>query len=196
MPPSSLIWEDADISNAQSWWLARSRSEATDDARDFVSAEDPICNYLVGMVRSGSGGTYLVIAAAPLSEAVHLGDVVLTIKDQITGWLVTPLDSATRGYVRRWRRGRDWVLVRRNFPLAIAALLVGGFLGFLVTMFAVTWGLVGWSMLGAGLVLKYIADRKKSEALLGPWERFVVITIAAVVGVIAASISVLTLFWN
>ena len=84
MPPSSLIWEDADISNAQSWWLARSRSEATDDARDFVSAEDPICNYLVGMVRSGSGGTYLVIAAAPLSEAVHLGDVVLTIKDQIT----------------------------------------------------------------------------------------------------------------
>jgi hypothetical protein len=204
-PPHALIWEDATASSRENlWWISRARDEDAGNARDFIVAEDQISNHIVGMMRSGRDGHYVVIAASPLSEAVHIDDVILTVKDQIAGWLAAPLDPAARGFVRRWRRTRDWVLVRRNFPLALAAFFVGAAVGFLIATVAVSWSLVGWSVLALGLVvgasggfvLKFIADRKKSEALLGAWQRFIVITLAATCGVVATSVAAFAVFWN
>ncbi len=174
--------------------------------RDFFVAEDDISGTLVGIVRLRANATYRVVAAALLSDAVHKADAVTTIKDQIAGWLASPRDAATLGFVRRWRRRRFWIILRANVPLAIGAGLVGGVLGLIVALFALSSGLVGWPMLvaglligaGAGTILKFIADHKPapgaSAVLAGSWARFAVATIAAVAGAGLAAGGVLTLF--
>ena len=205
--PPILTWEDADPhSDGERWWLAYAHDEGEAGVRDFFVAEDDISGYLVGIVRLRANGLYRVVAAALLSDAVHRADAVVTIKDQIAGWLVSPRETTTLGFVRRWRRRRFWVIVRANVPLAIGAGLVGGVLGVIVALFALSSGLVGWPMLvaglligaGAGTVLKFIADRKPapgaSAVLAGSWARFAVVTIAAVAGAGLAAGSVLTLF--
>ncbi len=212
MPPSLdnppvLLWEDADpASGAAPWWLAHAQDETDHGARDFLIAEDDISGFLIGIVKSHESATYRVIAATLLSEAPYKGAAVATIKDQIAGWLVAPREVATLGFVRRWRHRRFWVITRSNLPLAVGAFIVGGALGLVITLFALSSGLAGWPMLVAGIVvgasagplLKRIADRKPksgtSLALAGSWGRFAVVTIAAVAGAGLAAGSILTLF--
>jgi hypothetical protein len=207
----ALIWEDTDpaaVSGADRWWLAHSHDEGESGIRDFFIAEDDVSGFLVGIVRSRASGAYRVIAATLLSDAAYKADAVTTIKDQIAGWLFAPREVATLGFVRRWRRRRFWVITRSNLPLAAGAFIVGGLLGLVITLFAISSGLAGWPMLVAGFLvgasagplLKFIADRKPksgtSVALAGSWGRFAVVTIAAIAGAGLAAGSVLTMFWS
>jgi len=208
--PGVLIWEDADLraSGEDQWWLARAHQETASGVRDFFIAEDTITGYAVGVVLPRDNGRFKVIAAVPMADALHLADAVSIIKDQVSGWLTAPQESATRGFVARWRRRRSWIIARDNAPLAIGAFFVGGFLGFAVAMFALSSGLIGWPMVlvgfmiggAAGWFLKLLADRKPPEgkalALAGSWGRFAVVTTAAMLGTIMGSGGVLTMFWT
>jgi hypothetical protein len=158
---------------------------------------------MLGVVRPRLSGKFNVIAATPLSEAVHIGDAVGFIKEQVAAWLAAPRDAAVRGQVRRWRRHRSWVIARDNLPLALSGLLVGALLGIVVALFSVSSGLVGWPMLitgvligaGAGWLLKRLADLRP-HALPGSWGRFVLVTAAAITGTALSAGSIFTLFWN
>lgn len=201
-----LIWEEAEPDDAPGgdrWWLARAHDEIAGGMRDFFIAEDDISGYLLGVVRPRRSGGFKVIAAIALSEVVHMSDGVALVKDQVTGWLVTPKEPATRSQVRRWRRRRNWVIARDNFPLAFFGFLVGAALGLVIALFAVSSGLVGWPMLasgillgaGGGWLLKRLADLRP-HALPGSWGRFAVVMIAAMLGTAISAGSVFTLFWN
>jgi hypothetical protein len=211
LPPSLqedsfLIWEEAEPDNtagSDRWWLARAHDEVGGGIRDFFIAEDDISGYMLGVVRPRLSGKFNVIAATPLSEAVHIGDAVGFIKEQVAAWLAAPRDAAVRGQVRRWRRHRSWVIARDNLPLALSGLLVGALLGIVVALFSVSSGLVGWPMLitgvligaGAGWLLKRLADLRP-HALPGSWGRFVLVTAAAITGTALSAGSIFTLFWN
>ena len=206
----TLHWEQATSeTGARSRWLARAPDESQAQARDFFIAVDDLSGYLVGVMRPRQSGDCRVIAATPLGEAIHLADAVISIKDQIAGWLMAPHEAATRTLVHNWRRQRFWIIARANTPLAIGAFFVGGLVGMIVALGAVWVGLAGWPMLiaallvgaGAGFILKHIAYRPPkpgaAQALAGSWVRFVLVTIAAIVGAGLGSAGVLTfLFWG
>jgi hypothetical protein len=201
-----LIWEEAEPdadAGGDRWWLARAHDELDGGVRDFFIAEDDISGYLLGVVRPRRSGSFNVIAATPLSEAVHVSDALTVVKDQVAGWLVEPRESSTRSWVRRWRRRRSWVITRDNFPLAFSGFLVGAVMGLVISLFAVSSGLVGWPMLvsgifigaGAGWLLKRLADLRP-KALPGSWGRFGVVMAAAIFGTALSAGSIFTLFWN
>jgi len=206
----TLDWEQTTPeAGAGSWWLARAHDDAQADARDFFIAVDDLSGYLVGMVRPRQSGAYKVIAATPLGDALYLSDATVAIKDQIADWLREPHGKTTIHLVHSWRRRRFWIIARANLPLATGAFFVGGLLGITVALGTVWTGIAGWPMLvsalligsGAGFILKRIADGMPksgaSQALTGSWVRFIIVTMAAIVGAGLGSAGLLTfLFWN
>lgn len=102
MPPF-LIWEDAEphpAPGAEHWWLARAY-DASQPAgpRDFFIAEGDVSGYVVGIVSprpaESAKAEFRVIAVTLRSEVLHLTDAVALVKEQITGWLVTPREAVT-----------------------------------------------------------------------------------------------------
>lgn len=210
-----LIWEDVDldghVSAGAPWWLSRAHEQTSAGILDFFIAEDDISGYVVGVVLprapDAHGGQYRVISATPISDAIHLGDAVAVVKEQIAVWMTGAEDAAVTACVGRWRRRRSWVIASANTPLALGAFIIGGLLGFAVAMFAVSSGLIGWPMIlagvfigaSAGSFLKFIADKKPtnvSPALASSWGRFAVVTISAMIGAGVFSGTVLALLPN
>ncbi len=218
--PPLLAWEDAEFQDesANGWWLARAVDAA--GARDYFIVEDKVAGSLVGVARPRQGGNFKVIAATVFSEgdgrAGHLVAALALTKEQVSGWWIAPREDALRralGWnVLRWRLRRAWLIARANFSLAMGAFTIGVVLGFAVAMFAVSSGadnlpiLIVGVVTGtvAGTILKLIADHKPtpretgqhtSAVLSGSWERFAVVSLAALIGAGIASASVLVTFW-
>ncbi len=208
---STLVWEDArpDGNSPRPWWLVRATDVAA--ARDFFIVEDDVSGYLVGVVRPRPGKKFEMIAAAFLGSAEQVSgsraDGIAMLKGLVADWQTAPHNAALGQGVRRWRRRRSWIIARANFPLATGAFVIGGLLGFAIGMFAVSSGAVGVPFVSvalligavAGTLLKLIADRKPSPvaagALAGSWERFMVVSFAALIGAAMGSGVVLALFW-
>ena len=208
---STLVWEDTQHQDAAGlhWWLARSSDAAGE--RDFFIVEDQIAGFLIGLVRRQQESAFTVIAAVAAATGEHPAPLAF-VKDQISRWRLTPLDSALARDVRRWRLWRSWRIARANFSLACGAFLIGILLGFAVAMFAVSSGadsppiLIVGLLIGAvaGTLLKLLADRKPASIkpgerptglLAGAWERFTVVSFSALLGAGLASGAVLALFW-
>ncbi|MSO72940.1 MAG: hypothetical protein EXQ84_04945 [Rhodospirillaceae bacterium] len=208
---SILVWEDArpDDSSPRPWWLVRATDAGA--ARDFFVVEDDVSGYLVGVVRRRPGRKFEMIAAALLGSTEQISggraDGIAILKDLVADWQRAPHKAALGQGVRRWRRRRTWAIARSNFPMASGAFAIGGLLGFAIGMFAVSSGAVGLPFIGVGLMigavagtlLKLIAERKPppaaAGALAGSWERFIVVSFAALLGAAMGSGVVLALFW-
>jgi hypothetical protein len=193
-----LIWEDRQENSGQ-WWLTRARHPGA----DFFIAEDDFTGRLLVMVRRPApAGGYKVTGAVRLGNTT-LDDAIVVAKGQALGWLRAPGASPYRREVTRWRLHRFLSLSWRQLPLAVAAFLIGAALGFAVALFAVSTELVGWPMLviglalgaAAGPVLRFIADRKLSSGL-GPWARFAVVTVSALLGAALTVGGGMMMFWD
>ncbi len=199
-----LIWEDEDA-NSDRWWLARARESGGAGRRDFFIAEDDVTNVLVCVLLPHGARRYHVLSIVSLDEHVNVGEAVAVAKNAVVDWLNVPHEPTMRQIVQRWRLRRGLIMIWRNGPLALAGFAVGGVLGLLVAIFAVTSSLIGWPMLVVGIVLgaaagpllKYLVDRRSAAATVsGPWKRFTMVTIAAIFGAATFAGAIFTLFWN
>ena len=193
-----LIWEDEEPGSEQ-WWLARAH-EGAGKKREIFIAEDDLAGYLVGVMRRPPATRYKVIAAVPLADTGDRARAIADAKTAVANWLA----SGPRDNIWRWRLARWSKLAWSQFPITLAGFAVGSALGLVVAFFAVSSGLVGWPMLAAGLVigagsgpaLKFLVDRRPKNAATGPWARFTIITLAAVIGASLTAGGVFTLFWE
>jgi hypothetical protein len=199
-----LIWEDEDPGSDR-WWITRAREASAAGRRDFFIAEDDLTNVLVCVMLPERARRYHIITVIFLGEFAARSDALSAAKTAVVDWLDAPHDPVTRQIVQRWRLLRLSKTIWRNLPLALAGFAIGGALGLMVAVFAVSSGLVGWPMLLAGLVigagagpaLKYLIDRRSAAATVsGPWGRFALVTIAAIMGAAVLAGGVFTLFWN
>ncbi len=195
---SFLIWEDEEPGSEQ-WWLARAH-ESDNASRDFFIAEDDLTGYLVGIVRRDNSSSYKVISATPISSGQDTLSFVSSAKAAVTLWVST----GEREHVWRWRLARWLKLTWLQTPIAFAGFVVGGLLGLIFGFFAVSSGIVGWPMLAAGLAigagagpaLKFLVDRRPKQPVVGPWVRFVVVTLSASAGAAVSAGGVFALFWG
>ena len=193
-----LIWEDEEP-GSQQWWLARAH-EPDGEQREIFIAQDDLVGYLIGVVRRPPATRYKVVAAVTLVDATEPSNAISDAKAAVSDWLA----RGSKGDVWRWRFARWSKLVSAHFPIALAGFGVGGLLGLLVAFFGVSSGLVGWPILLAGLVigagsgpvLQFLVDRRPKNATTGPWPRFVVVTLAAVLGAASTAGGVFVLFWG
>jgi len=199
-----LIWEDEDA-NSDRWWRARARESGAAGRRDFFIAEDDVTNVLVCVLLPHGARRYHVLSIIPLDEYVHVSEAMAAAKATVVEWLNAPHEPAMRQIVQRWRLLRGLTMIWRTVPLVLAGLGVGGVVGSLVAIFAVTSNLIGWPMLAIGVVLgaaagpllKFLIDRRSAAATVsGPWKRFATVTIAAIVGATIFAGAIFTLFWN
>jgi len=199
-----LIWEDEDA-NSDRWWLSRARESAAADRRDFFIAEDDVTNVLVCVLLPHGARRYHVLSIVPLDEYVNVNEAIAVAKQAVVTWQNAPHEPIMRQMVQRWRLRRGLTLMWRSVPLIAAGFAVGGVLGLLVAVFAVTSNLIGWPMLVAGIVLgaaagpllKFLVDRRSAAATVsGPWKRFTMVTIAAILGAATFAGAVFTLFWS
>ena len=199
-----LIWEDEDA-NSEHWWLSRSRESGAAGRRDFFIAEDDVTNVLVCVLLPHGARRYHVLSIVSLDEHVNVGEALAVAKNAVVEWLNAPHEPMMRQVVQRWRLRRALTTIWRNVPLALAGFAVGGVLGLLVAIFAVTSNLIGWPMLVVGVVLgaaagpllKFLVDRRSAAATVsGPWRRFTMVTIAAIFGAATFAGAVFTLFWS
>lgn len=199
-----LIWEDEDA-NSEHWWLSRARESGAAGRRDFFIAEDDVTNVLVCVLLPHGARRYHVLSIVSLDEHVNVGEAMAVAKNAAIEWLNAPHEPVMRQIVQRWRLRRALTMIWRNVPLALAGFAVGGILGLLVAIFAVTSNLIGWPMLAVGIVLgaaagpllKFLVDRRSAAATVsGPWKRFTMVTIAAILGAATFAGAVFTLFWS
>ncbi|MSO73214.1 MAG: hypothetical protein EXQ84_06340 [Rhodospirillaceae bacterium] len=198
-----LIWED-EGPTSERWWISGARETVAGDRRDFFIAEDDVTEVLVCVMLPQHARRYHILSIVNLADHLSQDRALAAAKAVVAACIEAPNDPVTRQLVQRWRLRRFTTNVWRNLPLALGGFALGGVLGFLVAMFAVSSALVGWPMMavglmigaGAGPVLKYVVDRNAAKAALGPWGRFATATIAAMLGAAVFAGGVFTLFWN
>ena len=199
-----LIWEDEDT-ESERWWLSRAREAGAAGRRDFFIAEDDITNVLVCVLLPQGARRYHVLSIVSLDEHITIGEAMTAAKAAVVEWLNAPHEPVMRQIVQRWRLRRSFTMVWRNLPLAFGGFGIGAALGLVVAFFAVTSNLIGWPMLAVGIVfgaaagpaLKFLVDwRSASATISGPWGRFTMVTVAALIGAAIFAGGVFTLFWN
>lgn len=179
---SYLIWEDADD---KAWWLARSHDE---DAV-YVIAEDAVTQHILILRQPTQSKDFKVIATVPKDKSGNAGSGIAEGKRIAVRWLGDPDAASIRASVRRWRANRWGKIALRELPLACFALLTGVMLAFIVAAFFIMTNITGWLMIVvgtlfgtcAGLLLKWLADRKL-KSLLGPVGRFYTVAGSATLG--------------
>ena len=193
-----MIWEDEGPESHQ-WWVSRAH-EPDGQCREVYIAEDSLTGHLIGVARRPRTSRYSVFAAVLSKDASRNVDAIHDVKAFASEWLT----SGSQKNVWHWRISRWSKLLSAHFPIAFAGFGVGGVLGLLVAFFGVSSGLVGWPMLAAGLligagagpVLKFLVDRRPHKTVTGPWVRFTVITLAAVMGAATMAGGFFALFWG
>ncbi len=193
---ADLIWED-ELAESQSWWLSRARAG---DLQLFI-AVDPMTSSLLCLARNSikpDRYDVLVVVRQRFDMTATLG----AAKEAVAIKVANPL--AEVGWpIMGWRAVRAGHVVLNQGPLILVSLLLGALLGLAVALYAVSTQLVGWPMLGAGIVigaasgppLKFLVDRR-FKSVLGPWGRFWVATVSAAIGAVFTAGGLLTLFWD
>lgn len=191
---SFLIWEESD---GQSWWMARSH----DTDAVYVIASDSITGHVLVLRQLSKGTDFKVIAAVLMSTQSDISVRVAEAKRSAVKWLGNPNEPTIRASVRRWRAKRWSKIAMREVPLALAALLTGALLAFIVAAFFVVTSVAGWVMVvvgtltggAAGWLMKWLADRKL-KSLLGPLGRFLTLAGGATLGALVTTSIFFVLF--
>jgi hypothetical protein len=200
----ALHWDDADPATGR-WWLSRARDAGAGASRDFFIAEDDMTDALLGLLRVPPESHYTVLAAAFLDKFESRAAAAAAVKDDIAAVLAHS-EKAKDVFraLRRWRFIRVLTVARKNFPFALLGLVAGALLGLAVALFAVWTGFVGWPIVAAGValgaaagvLLKIAVEAHRAKAVAGPWGRFAIIMLGAVVGAGATAAGTLVLFWH
>lgn len=200
----ALDWEDADPA-AGRWWLARARESTAAGVRDFFIAEDDMTAALIGLFRVPPQSHYTVLAAAFLDRFESRAAAAASLKVDVAAALTqTDAAAAVRRALLAWRLVRIGNILRMNFPFMLLGLCAGALLGLAVALFAVWSGLVGWPMVAAGIglgasagfLVKMAVEAYRANAVAGPWGRFAMIMLGAVVGAGATAAGALLMFWH
>lgn len=200
----ALQWEDAD-SKAGRWWIARARGIGASGARDFFIAEDDMTDALIGLMRIPPQSHYTVLAAAFLDRFESRAAAAAALKDEVAAALA-PGDRAAgvAAALRRWRVIRIATIARKNLPFLLIGMGAGALLGFAVALFAVWTEFVGWPFVAAGVVLgaaagyflKMMVEAYRAKAVAGPWGRFAIIMLGAILGAGVTAAGALMRFWH
>jgi hypothetical protein len=199
-----LKWEDADPA-AGRWWFARARDVSAAGARDFFIAEDNMTDALIGLLRVPPQSHYTVLAAAFLDRFESRAAAAAALKEDVAAALTqTDQAGAVRRALLRWRVVRIATVLRMNFPFLLLGLCAGALLGLAVALFAVWTGFVGWPIVAVGVVLgasagfllKMAVEAYRAKAVAGPWGRFAIIMLGAIVGAGVTAAGALLLFWQ
>lgn len=191
---SFLIWEESD---GESWWLARSH----DTDAVYVIALDSITGHVLVLRQSSKDTDFKVIAAVQTDAQSDISVRIAEAKRHAVKWLGNPNEPTIRASVRGWRVRRWSKIAIREVPLALAALLIGALLAFVVAAFFVVTSVAGWVMVvvgtlmgaAAGWLLKWLTDRKL-KSLLGPLGRFLTLAGGATLGALVTTSTFFVLF--
>lgn len=201
-----LRWEDAEP-GAGRWWLSRAKDTSTGAARDVFIAEDDMTDSVIGLLRHPPQSHYTVLAAAFLDRFDSRAAAAAALKGDVAAALSgasTPDAGRVRRALRAWRVIRALTIGRKNLPFLILGLCAGALLGLAVALFAMSTGFVGWPMVAAGIVLgaatgpllRMIVEHYRAKAVAGPWGRFALIMLGAIVGAGLTAGGALLLFWH
>jgi hypothetical protein len=174
-------------------------------ARDFFIAEDNMTDALIGLLRVPPQSHYTVLAAAFLDRFESRAAAAAALKEDVAAALTqTDQAGAVRRALLRWRVVRIATVLRMNFPFLLLGLCAGALLGLAVALFAVWTGFVGWPIVAVGVVLgasagfllKMAVEAYRAKAAAGPWGRFAIIMLGAIVGAGVTAAGALLLFWQ
>lgn len=200
----ALHWDDTDPATGR-WWLSRARDASVGSSRDFFIAQDDMTDSLIGLLRVPPESHYTVLAAAFLDKFESRAAAAAAVKHDIAAVLARgeTANEVFRG-LRYWRFIRVVTVARKNLPFVLLGLGAGALLGLVVALFAVWTGFVGWPIVAAGValgaaagvLLKIAVEAYRAKAVAGPWGRFAIIMLGAIVGAGATAAGTLVLFWH
>ena len=185
--------------------MSRARDTSQGATRDVFIAEDDMTDALVCLLRIPPQSHYTVVAAVFLDRFESRGVAADALKEDVPHVLWRTAESAAvHSALRRWQIIRFAAIARGNLPFLLLGLSAGVLLGIAVALFSVWTEFVGWPIVAAGIVmgaaagflLKMAVEAYRAKAVAGPWGRFAIIMLGAIIGAGAAAGGGLLLFWH
>ena len=185
--------------------MSRARDNSQGATRDLFIAENDMTDALVCLLRVPSQSHYTVVAAVFLDRFESRGAAADALKEDVPHVLwPTPESAAVQSALWRWRLIRFAAIARGNLSFLMIGLSAGVLLGIAVALFSVWTEFVGWPIVAAGIVigaavgflLKMAVEAYRAKAVAGPWGRFALIMLGAIIGARTAGGGGLLFFWH